>query len=85
MPEVFPASLKFAHDTQRFECLGLDLNRPVDSVKPGKYPVLTNVRAFVAGRIERDQIRRGDNDIRDRIERTGCYALPAGFGGIHFL
>ncbi|HZM78502.1 MAG TPA: hypothetical protein VFC19_22475 [Candidatus Limnocylindrales bacterium] len=47
MPET-----KYNRDTQRFDCLGLDLNRPVDSVKPGKFPYLKNCRSNVAGRVE---------------------------------
>jgi len=58
---------KYQQDTQRFECLGLDLNRPVDSVKPGKYPLLTNVRAFQAGRIE----------PRDGLSDTGTVSANA--------
>lgn len=47
MPEV-----KYSRDTQLFNCNGIDLNRPVDSVKPSKFPILKNVRSFQAGRIE---------------------------------
>jgi hypothetical protein len=47
-------------DPQRFNCLGLDLNRPVDSVKPQKYPFLQNVRAYLYGNIEQ---REGLTDI----------------------
>lgn len=46
------ADTKYQQDTQRFNCLGLDLNRPVDSVKEAKYPLLVNVRSYQAGRIE---------------------------------
>lgn len=42
----------FDRDTQRFNCLGLDLNRPVDSVKEQKYPILRNARGYQYGRIE---------------------------------
>lgn len=44
--------LKYARDTQLLDCNGLDLNRPVDSVKPGKLPYLKNCRSYVAGRLE---------------------------------
>src|SRR5690348_154610 len=47
MPEV-----KFDRDYSKLDCLGLDLNRPVDSVKPGKFPYMKNCRSFQAGRIE---------------------------------
>jgi len=46
------AETKYSEDVQRFDCLGLDLNRPVDSVKQAKFPILQNVRSFLAGRIE---------------------------------
>lgn len=63
MPDV-----KFERDTQRMECFGLDLNRPVDSVKPNKYPYLLNVRAYLAGRIE----------PRDGLTITGTGPVVAG-------
>jgi len=47
MPEV-----KYNRDTQRFDVVGIDLNRPVDSVKPGKFPYLRNMRSYQAGRLE---------------------------------
>src|SRR5215471_6654791 len=47
MPET-----KYDRDTNRFNSLGLDLNRPVDSVKQDKYPFLQNVRSYQAGRLE---------------------------------
>ena len=43
---------KFDRDTQRMNCLGLDLNRPVDSVKPARFPYMKNCRSFKAGVIE---------------------------------
>lgn len=46
------AEVKFSRDTNRFDFIGLDLNRPVDSVKPGKLPYGKNIRSFLAGRIE---------------------------------
>lgn len=51
---------KFERDTHRFELQGLDLNRPVDSVKPNKYVILKNLRSYQAGRIEP---RSGITDI----------------------
>lgn len=47
MPET-----KYERDTQRMDCLGLDLNRPLDSVKKAKFPYLKNVRSYTAGQIE---------------------------------
>lgn len=47
MPDV-----KYSRELNRFDCLGLDLNRPVDSVKPGKFPYLKNCRSNQNGRIE---------------------------------
>src|SRR5215471_3066975 len=47
MPEI-----KYNRDTQRFDVVGIDLNRPQDSVKPGKFPYLRNMRSYQAGRIE---------------------------------
>lgn len=47
MPEV-----KYERDTQIFDCEGLDLNRPVDSVRAKHYPYLKNGRSYVSGRIE---------------------------------
>jgi hypothetical protein len=51
---------KYSRDLQRLDFIGLDLNRPVDSVKPGKIPYGKNIRSFVAGRIE---CRDGITDI----------------------
>lgn len=42
----------FERDTNRFDCLGIDLNRPVDSVKPQKFPILRNARAYQYGEIQ---------------------------------
>lgn len=46
------AQTKYPRDLQRLNCLGLDVNRPLDSIKEGKFPYLQNVRAYQAGRIE---------------------------------
>lgn len=43
---------KYGRDTNRYNCEGLDLNRPVDSVKKNKFPYLKNCRSYVSGRIE---------------------------------
>jgi hypothetical protein len=43
---------KYERDPNRFDCLGLDLNRPVDSVKPGKFPYMKNCRSYQNGRVE---------------------------------
>ena len=51
-------------DPQRFDCLGLDLNRPVDSVKPQKFPFLQNVRAYQYGIIQQ---REGLTDINSVV------------------
>lgn len=47
MPET-----KYTRDTNRFDVVGLDLNRPVDSVKNDHFPYLKNCRSYVAGRLE---------------------------------
>src|SRR5262245_61250763 len=39
MPET-----KYDRETNRFNCLGIDANRPVDSVKQDKFPFLQNMR-----------------------------------------
>lgn len=44
--------VKYDRDTQVMDCEGLDLNRPVDSVKNNKFPYLKNVRSYQAGRME---------------------------------
>lgn len=49
MPE--PAISKYDRDTQRFDCIGLDLNRPIDSITPGYFPILQNVRSYQGGRV----------------------------------
>lgn len=46
------ADAKYSRETNRFDFLGIDLNRPVDSVKPGRLPYGKNIRSFLAGRIE---------------------------------
>lgn len=43
---------KVQRDTNRFFCLGMDLNRPVDELKQLKYALLKNVRAYQTGRLE---------------------------------
>lgn len=50
MPD--PAVGKYDRDPVRMDCLGLDLNRPVDSVRPGRFPILKNVRSYKAGEID---------------------------------
>jgi hypothetical protein len=44
--------VKYQKETNRFDFVGLDLNRPLDSVKPGKLPYARNIRSYLAGRIE---------------------------------
>src|SRR5262249_16663948 len=39
-------------NTERFETDGIDLNRPPDSVKPKRFPLLQNVRITTQGQIE---------------------------------
>jgi hypothetical protein len=46
------ADFKYQRDTNRFFCLGLDLNRPVDSIKELQWARLKNVRTYQIGRIE---------------------------------
>lgn len=66
MPEV-----KYERDTQILNCLGLDLNRPVDSTKPSKFPYLKNCRSYQAGRIE------------PRFGLTDIAAVVAGQSPVH--
>src|SRR5215510_12666210 len=47
MPET-----KYDRETNRFNCLGIDANRPVDSVKQDKFPFLQNMRSYQDGRLE---------------------------------
>jgi hypothetical protein len=42
----------FERKTERFVCLGMDLTRPIDSLKPGKYAILKNVRIYQDGSIK---------------------------------
>src|SRR5688572_32150389 len=44
--------LQFEREQQRFNVSGVDLNRPVDSVKQNKAPILENVRSYQDGRVE---------------------------------
>jgi len=65
------ADSKYQHDTERFDFIGIDLNRPPDSVKPGKLPYGLNIRSYLAGRIEP---REGLTDL------VGSVALPSASG-----
>jgi len=47
-----PEAEKYDRDLQRFLCLGLDLNRPVDAVRPGRFPFLKNLRSYQGERID---------------------------------
>lgn len=44
--------VKFSRENNRFECSGMDLNRPVDSIKDNKFPLLQNMRSYQDGRLE---------------------------------
>ena len=46
MPDV-----KYQEDTNRFLCMGLGLNTPIDQMPPGKFPFLQNVRSTTMGEI----------------------------------
>ena len=46
------ADFRFQRDTNRFFTLGMDLNRPIDSLKELKHAHLRNVRSYQAGRVE---------------------------------
>lgn len=45
-------SQAYKRKNQRFISLGVDFNHPVDLLPAGKYPFLSNVRAFQEGRLE---------------------------------
>jgi hypothetical protein len=47
-----PPSPPFSRATERFRVYGLDLNNPPDSVRPGYYPILENVRSYTDGVVE---------------------------------
>lgn len=47
-----PEAEKYDRDLQRLMCLGLDLNRPVDAVRPGRFPFLKNLRSYQGERID---------------------------------
>jgi hypothetical protein len=46
------ADFQYNRDPQRLFNLGMDLNRPVDALKPFKVAIAQNVRAYQAGRLE---------------------------------
>lgn len=68
MPEV-----KYDRQTMRFDVSGLELNRPVDSCKDGKWPFLQNVRPT----------QTGDLVIRPGLQSQG--AVVAGQGPVHSI
>ncbi len=53
---------KYREDPNAFDAIGIDLNRPVDSLKPGKWSWLKNVRSYQAGTL---QPREGTTLIDD--------------------
>ncbi len=79
---------KVQRDTNRFFCLGMDLNRPIDELKQLKYALLKNVRAYQTGRLE---ARKGlslvgtvDGAVhsirRLNVPRTGAWTRVIGSG-----
>lgn len=44
--------IPFNRATERFRILGIDLNNPQDSIRPGFAPILENVRSYVDGLVE---------------------------------
>ena len=79
---------KVQRDTNRFFCLGMDLNRPIDELKQLKYALLKNVRAYQTGRLE---ARKGLSLIgtvsgavhsirRLNVPRTGAWTRVIGSG-----
>src|SRR5216117_4307455 len=73
---------KYSRDPQRFDCFGLDLNRPVDSVKSSKWPFLKNVRSFQAGRIEpRDGLTNINTVVTSQTPVHSCRRLNDLTGG----
>lgn len=68
MPEV-----KYDRQTLRFDVNGLELNRPVDSCKEGKWPFLQNVRPT----------QTGDLVVRPGLSSLG--AVVAGQGPVHSI
>src|SRR5690348_17548354 len=47
-----PVPLKYARDTKRLYCRGVDFNDPIDSIKDGYYPILENLRTYTDGVIQ---------------------------------
>ena len=46
------AGQPYTRVTERFKASGVDLNSPLDSIRPGYYPVLENVRSYTDGIIQ---------------------------------
>ena len=46
------AETKYREDPSRFDYTGMDLNRPVDSIKPGKLAYIKNMRPAEFGVIK---------------------------------
>jgi hypothetical protein len=58
----------FQRSEQRFLCNGVCVNAPLDKTPPGKYPILQNVRSYVAGTI---QARLGITAIANGVLAAG--------------
>lgn len=60
-------------EKQRFDCTGLDLNRPVDSVKQNKFPYMKNARSYT------------DGVLTCRLGITDLGAVVAGQSPVHSI
>lgn len=84
------ADFRFQRDTHRFFSLGMDLNRPADSLKELKYKLLQNVRSYQTGRLEPrqgltliGQVSHPVHSIRRlNITRTGAWTRVIGNGSV---
>lgn len=62
--KIPPNGLDYKRQPQKFVCLGLDLNNPVNLLPPGKFPFLSNARTYLEGRVES---RSGTSQINPTI------------------
>src|SRR4051812_49132498 len=59
--------------TERFKAHGVDLNSPPDSVRPGYFPVLENVRSYTDGVLQpRQGITSGANVV---VNKTPVHSV----------
>lgn len=76
---------KFDRDTNLFDVNGLDLNRPVDSIKPGKIPYGKNIRSYQAGRVEpREGLTNIALVVVGQTNVHSCRRLNTGLGATDY-